>query len=221
MTYAEDAINFEATKWRMEITRVKVYEATTKTIAGVSCRINQDSADSAKAEKLIGIQNGVKRVVDAGFDFPDGLHFYTSSVGGFQCVAYHRDLGDKRKAIVLLGPNAVNTAGMIGRLGVADVVGSQSASAYCEAVVVHELGHNLHERLAENYFWSKEANKIPNVNTAMKVSQYATTNRKEVVAEVFTGMLYGITYGPDVHRIYTEYNGMYPPDSSTGGRRRR
>ncbi len=212
MAYAEQAQEYDSMAWRRQITAVKVYQSITKTIEGVSCTIYQDGADGGKADKLTGIQDGVKRVVDAGYSFPDGITFYTSSVGGFQSVAYHRDLapgaGTGRKAVVLLGAGAVNTAGMLGRQGVADQMASHSAAAYCGAVVVHELGHNLHERLAGDFFWTADANGMPNVNTAMKVSQYATTNKKEVVAEVFTGMIYGITYDNEVKALYEEYGGM-------------
>ena len=225
MTYATEGQKYDAMAWRRQITAVKAYSHSQQTIGGVQCKIYQDDADPGKDAKLAGIKSGLKRVVDAGFDFPDGIDFYTSNAGGYQSVAYHRDLsagpdGTGRKTVVLLGAGAVDTAGMVGAQGVANAVASHNSSDYCAAVVVHELGHNLHERLAADFFWTPDANTAPNVGLAMDVSQYATRNKKEVVAEVFTGMLYGITYKPGVLAMYDEYSGFYPPALERGRRRR-
>lgn len=215
MPYATDAQDYDAKAWRRQIALVKVYQPSTVNLSGVRCTIYVDKSDPGAAHKVIGIQHGVKRVVDAGFQFPNGIEFYLSSVPGYQSVAYHRDLapggGTGRRSVVLLGAGAVNTAGMIGRRGIADAVATRNESTYCACVVVHELGHNLHELLSEDFFWTPNANQPPNVGLALQISQYAATNKKEVVAEVFTGKLYGINYSPAIMNMYNFYEGIPLP----------
>lgn len=211
MTYASEGQNYDAMAWRRMITLEKVYKTVRKTVSGVTCDIYQGANDAAADTKLAAIQKGVKRVVDAGYAFPNGIRFYTSSIPGFQSVAYHRDLaagsGTNRISVVLLGASSVDTRGMVGRQGVAEQVANGSAETYCEAVVVHELAHNLHEQLSGDFFWTPGANEPPNVNLAMDISQYAATNKKEVVAEYFTGRRFGLTYSSAVDAMYGTYQG--------------
>ena len=221
MAYRDEAIAYDAAAWRRQINIVKVYQTERVTIEGVACEIYQDPGDPGLVPKKAGIRLGVQRVVQAGYNFPNGIRFYLSNAQGFQSVAYHRDFGaDARRTVVLLGQGAINTAGMVGRQGVADVVGRQSQATYCAAVVVHELGHNLHELFGEEFFWTPNANTPPNVPLAMEISQYAATNKKEVVAEVFTGMLYGIVYRPAIMNMYAFYEGPVAPQLAEGRRRR-
>lgn len=215
--------NYEAGAYSLkQIGNVKVYQQENLTISGVLCKIYFDTADADRDAKKEGIRAGVNKVVGLGYSFPNDITFYCSGVNGFQSVAFHREIGGARKTTVLLGQSSVNTAGMVGRQGIADQVGTSSKKDYCAAVVVHELGHNLHERADEGFFWDPAAGGLPSsIDTAMSVSQYAATNQKELVAEVFTGMAYGITYNGTVMKMYSDYHGPNPPAAAGGGRHRR
>jgi hypothetical protein len=212
--------NYEAGAYSLrQIGSVKVYQQETLNVAGVTLKCYFDTSDPDRADKRTGIDAGVRRVVGLGYRFPNGITFYCSNVGGFQSVAFHRQIGGARKTTVLLGPSSVNTAGMVGRQGIADQVANTSKSAYCAAVVVHELGHNLHELANEGFFWDADAGGLPVVDTAMTVSQYAATNKKELVAEVFTGIAYGMTFPPAVMTMYANYHGPVPPAPLIGRHR--
>ena len=55
----------------------------------------------------------------------------------------------------------------------------------------------------------------------MQVSEYAASSKKELVAEVFTGMAYGFMDKPVIMQLYVQYGGPVPPPPVGGGRRRR
>jgi len=84
------------------------------------------------------------------------------------------------------------------------------------AVIVHEFGHLLHERLHSGTFWNLKreknvegaANDRPPATLAVQVSQYATKSKLEFTAEVFTGLIYGKHYAPAVISQYQEYGGV-------------
>ena len=213
--------NYEAGAYSLnQIGRVKVYQQEMLNVEGVACKVYFDTADGARADKKTGIQAGVKRVVDAGYAFANGITFYCSGVQGFQSVAFHRQFGGARKTTVLLGASSVDTAGMVGRKGIADQVATASKATYCAAVVVHELGHNLHELADEAWFWDAAAGGLPNVAVALEVSQYAASNQKELVAEVFTGLAYGMAFRPAILDMYAAYHGPVPAALPEGRRRR-
>ena len=83
------------------------------------------------------------------------------------------------------------------------------------AVVIHEMGHVLHEYSSPGVFWDLkvEASAAPyNAATgwpaaSLEVSQYATTNAMEFVAETFTGIQLGKTYSPTVMAAYAALGG--------------
>ena len=200
--------NYVAMDNMRQIGKSKGYKSQVLTISGVECWIYQDFAEKDGAAKLQGIKDGVKRVVELGYSFPDGITFYTSSRDDFQSIAFHRAHGGNRKAVVQLGNSSVNTAGMVGKKGIADQVATASQSTYCAAVVVHELGHNLHERANEGFFWDGPvAGGLPPIDLALQVSQYGASNKLEFVAEVFTGTAYGLKYSGTIMQTYADYHG--------------
>ena len=79
------------------------------------------------------------------------------------------------------------------------------------AVIVHEMGHILHERGGDTMFWKLKTTwgdeGRPPANLAVQVSQYATKSQLEFVAEVFTGRVYGKHYAPAVMTQYAAYGG--------------
>jgi hypothetical protein len=99
-------------------------------------------------------------------------------------------------------------------------------SAKMCAVVVHEMGHILHEGTGGATYWGLKmmrraddlhaqtdaaADDRPPANIAVKVSQYATKSKLEFTAEVFTGLVYGKQYDDDVLQTYVRYGGSSFP----------
>ncbi len=82
----------------------------------------------------------------------------------------------------------------------------RKVSAKMTTVVVHEIGHILHEREHRASFWTHKTTwgdeGRPPSTQASKVSQYATKSKLEYVAEVFTGLVMGIHYDQDVIDVY-------------------
>lgn len=80
--------------------------------------------------------------------------------------------------------------------------------AKAAAVVVHELGHIIHERMGGQGFWDSRKPDVPPVSAsiAQQVSSY-TQNKQptELVAEVFTGLVHGKTYPQEVMSEYSKY----------------
>lgn len=84
------------------------------------------------------------------------------------------------------------------------------ASAKATAVVVHELGHIIHERRSPESFWNNKktsAGVVP-ADLAAAVSSYLVNNNyDEFVAEVFTGLVHGKRYPPNVMEAYQRQGG--------------
>jgi hypothetical protein len=100
---------------------------------------------------------------------------------------------------------------------------ASKANAKAVAVVVHELGHVLHERASEADFWAMKLNKdyppeerpegaklfFAPAHLAEQVSQYALSGHIEYIPEVFTGLIYGKRYSDAVIAQYKREGG--PP----------
>jgi hypothetical protein len=88
----------------------------------------------------------------------------------------------------------------------------RKVSAKMTTVVVHEIGHILHEREQSASFWTHKTTwgdeGRPPSTQASKVSQYATKSKLEYVAEVFTGLVMGIHYPQDVIDVYLQLGGV-------------
>ncbi len=87
---------------------------------------------------------------------------------------------------------------------------STKASAKATAVVVHEIGHLLHEHRAEIAFWNSRRRNAPAVpaRLAQQVSSYVgNRNYSEFVAEVFTGLVHGKHYSRGVLDEYEQHGG--------------
>jgi hypothetical protein len=88
---------------------------------------------------------------------------------------------------------------------------ARKVEAKAIAVIVHELGHILHERGDDANFWRLKTTwgdeGRPPAHIAVQVSQYATKSQLEFVAEVFTGLVYGKHYSPAVMTQYQTYGG--------------
>jgi hypothetical protein len=132
---------------------------------------------------------------------------------------------------VMAGQDRVSGMGQMGARGVADqayddkrmnvlnpnriLMGktayqAQKADAKAMAVVVHEIGHMLHERQSSAIFWQNKrlgAATIP-ANIAQQISSYLINNNyDELVAEVFAGLVHGKTYSQAVMQAYQAQGG--------------
>jgi len=190
---------------------VKVFQPNTATISGVHCTILRDPADPDYDAKRTGLEQGVKRVVARGFSFPNGITFYCTNMMGVQSIAFHRAVGGGRKSTVLLGLGCVDASNPGMYDGIAHKVAPLGGANYCAAVVTHELGHNLHESSDEGVFWDAVTNATPEP-LANQVSNYATKNKLEFVAEVFTGVMYGRTYSTPIMARYAALGGPTCPN---------
>ena len=185
---------------------VKVFSRSTLVHAGVNCTLYKDPADPNLTAKETGSTTALTRVTSKGFTFPNGITFYCTNMAGVYSIAFHRDFGGNRQASVLLGAGCVDASSPGMYAGIAHAVAPLGGANYCAAVVVHELGHNLHERANENFFWNGAAAGAAEP-TANLVSNYATKNALEFVAEFFTGRMYGKNYPAAVTAAYNGYLG--------------
>ncbi len=185
---------------------VKVFSPSTIAHAGVNCTVYKDPSDPNYTAKEAGFKAGLTTVTGQGFTFPNGITFYCTNMHGVYSVAFHRDFNGNRQASVLLGAASVDASNPGMYAGIAHAVAPLGGATYCAAVVVHELGHNLHERANENFFWNG-ALALAAEPTANQVSNYATKNSLEFVAEFFAGRLYGRNYPAAVLAAYTGYGG--------------
>ena len=93
--------------------------------------------------------------------------------------------------------------------------GNPKQVAMTAAVIIHEMGHVLHEFSSPGIFWDLKVDASAQPYAALvgwpaqalAVSQYATTNALEFVAETFTGMMLGKTYAPVVIAAYGALGG--------------
>jgi hypothetical protein len=132
---------------------------------------------------------------------------------------------------VMAGQNGVSGMGQMGARGVADQLydakrmhmlnpsrvfmgktayQAQKTDAKAVAVVVHEIGHLLHEHQSQVIFWQNKrigAATIP-ANIAQQISSYLSNNNyDELVAEVFAGLVHGRTYSQAVMLAYQAQGG--------------
>lgn len=85
--------------------------------------------------------------------------------------------------------------------------------AYAAAIVAHELGHILHAQGSPEEFWNMKIapeafTKTGWADFAPEVSEYATGNVLEFVAEVFCGRAQGFKYSKDLLNKYYELGGQ-------------
>lgn len=112
------------------------------------------------------------------------------------------------------GKNYYAAGGKRGVRGVADYmedsVSLHKRSTRVAAVVVHEIGHILHQTQNPNRFWplnccGGDFKQVPRI--AENVSAYAGNNFCEYVAEVFTAKVYGFTLSTAINNDYTALGG--------------
>lgn len=83
------------------------------------------------------------------------------------------------------------------------------------ALVDHEIGHARHHENLGDQAYAEEALRQPfDVDTILKisaeVSSYAATSPVEFVAETYTALVHGKTFGAEIMAIYKGLGGVIP-----------
>lgn len=213
-------------------------------------RLFNDAGNSKQALQMKAVRDGLELVRGRGFAVPD-ISIYLSTSPSVQCVATMGNSAGAAEYNIFMGPKTgVHTpqvkdptspfqggsgplsgpkASSTGR-GVADQVydgtqrwfGNPKMLAHATIVVVHELGHVMHEVQHPDVFWDNKGR--PGTNTvppgtfmtaACKISQYAgsSTTSLEFVAETFAGTIAGKTYDQQVKTAYAACSGPVPGGS--------
>jgi hypothetical protein len=175
----------------------------------VTIDVYRGKDDTATEQKVVALRTAIVKIRRKGIALPARMKLYTSSRKDYQNIAFQRNTRGDREAVVCLGGKLTTPTAL--PIGVATVVSAMGSniSEFITAVCVHELGHVLHEIADGEYFWSKEANETPPGKLAGLISMYAAANKKEFVAEVFTGCIYGkkTEYGQGVMDAYDTFHG--------------
>jgi hypothetical protein len=197
--------------------------------SSVKCSIESEFGGANQALKLQAIKEGVRLVLEKGFALPD-LYFRLGSSMGVANAAFSSDAAGNRKAIIVLSGKSWGTAqsyagkGTMG--GVANLqydsatrwFGDPKQKAFGRSMVVHEIGHILHEINAPEFYWSNKNTGSPEctlrtgqwLNAAMEISGYATQSSIEFVAECFAGTICGVRYSKKVKDAYALCEGPFP-----------
>jgi hypothetical protein len=174
--------------------------------SSVPCTLVVDKDDDCLSVKRAGIEHALRVLRAKSFSWPKGIIFYLSPK--ITTVAFHRGAdGESATAIVMLGGSINRHSG--GLAGIANKVAPVGGVEFAKAVVIHELGHNLHARSNPDMVLSGSdlEKNYKMTNASEKVSPYATKNPLEFVAEVFTGLVYGYRYDGEVMSKYEEWGG--------------
>lgn len=128
--------------------------------------------------------------------------------------AFARDMTGSLAVGVFLGVNAICSTGALQnglKEGISHKVHQYNIEDYTTAVVIHELGHVLHDILSTDFFWGDGDKPMVGDDVIIahsQISPYAATNKKEVVAEVFVAHHLGLKFsGSQVQQLYEKFEG--------------
>jgi hypothetical protein len=185
----------------------KGYKTEDGVCHGQQYTIFKDKDDPNASAKAKAVHKAVEKIVLKGVAIPAGLKVYCTSFYEAQNRAFSRDSAWNAVANVILGP-----AALVG--GRADALSGTGAGGCNKPTItcIHEIGHVLHAHGAGDAFFETDSNIVagPPVN-AGEVSGYAAQNKKEFIAEVFAGLILGITYSPNCMQEYTTLSGPVVP----------
>ena len=189
--------------FRSAYTAVKVWRPEKRQYGGFSYTVlvATDPLDQNAQGKITGADKAVKAVIDHGFILPNDLRFYCSNVVGTLTQAFKRGDNWAPIAWIVLGDGGSTKALSATSAGL-NGFDTRTIRA------IHEIGHILHERYEGDGFWEK--GRTPNPAVSAKVSAYGCCNEKEFVAEVFTGLMIGVRWPPDVIAEYHRFHGPMP-----------
>lgn len=176
------------------------YDVTINNRYGTRYDIYVGKADPESGAKKIAIHRALGIIHGRGVSLPAKIDFYCSNNWEMQNRAFHRDLNHDQASIVTLGTTATKGGSGTG-LSAMKIIGFDSATL----IVLHEMGHNLHERSMGDRFWTDSW--TGKVASFAEISPYAATNKKEFVAEFFCGAMSGATYSSTCKASYLELGG--------------
>ncbi|MER5848119.1 glycosyltransferase [Streptomyces sp. NPDC002012] len=199
-------------------------------VHGTQVTVHGDPTDSLRDARIDNFRKAVITVQEAGFHVPD-VELHLPKYGRF--LEVHNDLiaersGGRLQRAEYLAPNAV--------IASPDVVGNPLTNKLADkryrylsteldpsgvGTMVHELGHFLHYANARAQYHDlaftqfagrsgQDGDAVPHQALALGVSVYAAGNPREFVAEVFTGLVYGKPFSPEVMRMYHGLGGPTP-----------
>ncbi len=188
--------------------------STARNVRGIGCRIF-NYGDGAAQAKMLAIDAAVVLLAGKGYPLPKTITFHLSSRNDTlkaPTEAFARKQDGSVGVEVFLGPNAMFSPPTPVSEGIAHKIKQYAIGDYTTTVVVHELGHVLHDIESTDYFWSSAAGgnlKGGDVGVAFsEISAYAATNPKEVVAEVFAAHNMGLKFsGSKVQSLYAKFAG--------------
>ncbi|MBO7059516.1 MAG: hypothetical protein J6W54_00225 [Fibrobacter sp.] len=161
-------------------------------------------------------EHWLTQLVKMSIVIPNDLEIYVSNNFTNQC-SYNFDSGK-----ICLKPSSINSLFDSGKRSTIPNIADSVPYAYSgddktkfgSAVIMHELGHVLHEKSSVNFFKQKQTPLIDGhtdrINSAKKVSLYVCKGEQseaEFVAEVFTGLSNGLCFDEDVVSLYWQFNG--------------
>lgn len=166
-----------------------------KTVAQLTDEIKANGVSNVELPKNVLAQqaaDGVKILKEKGYELPESItaHNFQSRAHGYG------------------GNNRIGLSK--GRISEADIQkGVESGWIAQGNIVLHEHGHNLHQKSAGDLYdvyksWPNPSSQKP---IAVKVSRYAASNPVEFVAETFGAHLSGKTLSEDVLALYARFRG--------------
>ncbi len=183
---------------------VRHFKVETYTYKNQSCKIYRDAADPEAKAKATAAQLAVRTIRNKNFDLPTDLRFYCTSSFVVQNRAFNRDAGWNNVSWITLGTTALKN-------GRADALSAVITPGFTKGAMtcIHEMGHCLHAHARGDDFFDDTANLVGGPVNAGLVSGYAGMNRKEFVAEVFTGLMIGRQWPNAVMQEYMTYGGPH------------
>lgn len=206
---------------------------------GAMMSIGSENGDPLAQLKRTSIDKALQVLAAKGFGLPP-ITFLCSATEGVPCIACMGNLRGEAEYTIFMGPKTgqhnpqIQLNGIEGGLGkdpgrgVADQVydgtqrwfGDPKMHGHAATVVIHEVGHILHEMNQPETFWTfKLGAQDPSItlkaaNNGTAVSMYAMTNPLEFVAETFAANLSGKSFDTGVSNFYREIGGALPPSGS-------
>lgn len=195
------------------------------TVSGVQCRIYADAGDNADTVKRHGIDHALRRLMGKKkFSWPTGISFYCTA--NAMTEAWHRGPdGVTEECNIVLGKSISGQAPKAGESfetapgsgamppGIAHKVAPAGGVDFAAAVIIHELGHNLHARNNPDAVYAGRAldtnYSIADVKSEVtaQISLYGIGNALEFVAETFTALVYGYAVSPSLQAKYKALGG--------------
>ena len=155
----------------------------------------------------------MSKIQAAGFKLPSSLLVHLPKFGRSIDVKTLCAVGGTPRA-VFNPPNFIHLSSAVVGNPIDDTKGGDTLYTLSSqldpegpATVVHEMGHLLHHQTSASNFYGLQSASHRQPMVARKVSTYATNNPRELVAEVFLGLVYGKSFDDDVIEMYNAFGG--------------